>query len=206
MNVHEPATVVTDYLLALLTVFLGWRLSRDSPPPARKWFARVLFLSALSAFVGGSYHGWGPNVSPALAAAWWGLTLLTLSLVSACLAMSLMHEMAPVRLHGWIRTAIVVKLVLFAGLAVLSPRFLVAIVDYGTTLLTWLVAAVLARHRPWRGWMLAGIALSAIAAAVQQLRLAPSVHFNHNDLYHVVQGVAFIAFYRAGRLLGVYAG
>ena len=45
--------------------------------------------------------------------------------------------------------------------------------------------------------MLAAIALTIVATLVQQLRLAPSAHFNHNDLYHVIQTVALVAFYRA---------
>ena len=54
-------------------------------------------------------------------------------------------------------------------------------------------------RRPWRGWMLAGIGLSIIAALVQQLGWAPAPHFNHNDLYHVIQALALGGFYRAGR-------
>jgi hypothetical protein len=201
MTLHEPATLITDYLLALVALVLGLRLRRPPPPPARRWFARALILSALSAFVGGSYHGLGPNFSAEVASLWWRLTLVILSFVSAALALSLMHGAAPPHRHLLIRSIIVLKLVIFVVIALLKPLFLVAIADYGTALLAWLAVA-LASHRPWRAWMLAAIGLSAVAAAVQQLRVSPSPHFNHNDLYHVIQGFAFAAFYRAGRLLG----
>ena len=49
--------------------------------------------------------------------------------------------------------------------------------------------------------MIVGIALSITAAVVQQLRWAPFPWFNHNDLYHVIQAVAFVGFYRAARHL-----
>jgi hypothetical protein len=49
--------------------------------------------------------------------------------------------------------------------------------------------------------MLGSIVLSAVAAAVQQLKLAPSVPFNHNDLYHIIQALALFGFYQAGRRL-----
>ena len=201
MTLYEPATLITDYLLAALTLALGWRLQRDEPPLARRWFARTLLLSALSAFVGGSYHGLAPNFSPHIAAIWWRMVLVVLSFVSAALALSWMHEIVPSAHHRWVRAVIVLKLAVFMTIALFKPAFLVAIADYGTALLAWLIAALLLR-RPWRVWMLTAIGLSAAAAAIQQLHLAPSPRFNHNDLYHVVQGVAFIAFYRAARLFG----
>ena len=201
MNLYEPATVITDYLLALVGLVLGLLLRKDAPAGgARRWFARALLLSALSAFVGGSYHGFAPNFSPEVARAWWRLTLIILSCVSAALAFSLMHEVTPPRSTKWVRNIILLKFGFFVGLALVKPLFVVAIADYGTALLAWLIFA-LAVRRPWRAWMLTAIGLSAVAAAVQQLRLSPSVHFNHNDLYHVIQALALTAFYRGARLL-----
>jgi hypothetical protein len=201
MNLYEPATLVTDYLLALVALVFGLLLRRNSPPAARRWFARALMLSALSAFVGGSYHGLAPNFNAEIASLWWKLTLVLLSFVSAALALSLMHEVTTPRQQSWVRPVIILKLVGFVIVASVKPLFLVAIADYGTTLLAWLLAALVGR-RPWRGWMLAAIGISAVAAAVQQLRVSPSPQFNHNDLYHVIQAFAFFACYRAGRRLG----
>ena len=201
MTLYEPATLITDYLLSALTLALGWRLGRDQPPLARRWFARTLLLSALSAFVGGSYHGLAPNFPPDIAAVWWRAVLVVLSFVSAALALSWMHEIVTPTHHRWVRVVIVLKLGVFVLIALIKPAFLVAIGDYGTALLAWLAAAAVLR-RPWRAWMLTAIGLSAAAAAIEQLRLSPSLHFNHNDLYHVVQGVAFVGFYRAARLFG----
>jgi len=55
------------------------------------------------------------------------------------------------------------------------------------------------RRRPWRRWMLAGVGLSIAAAVVQQMHWGFSPRFNHNDVYHLIQAFALIAFYRAGR-------
>jgi hypothetical protein len=202
MNLYEPATVITDYLLALVGLVFGLLLRRGARPGpgARRWFARALLLSALSAFVGGSYHGLAPNFSPQVAALWWRLTLIILSCVSAALAFSLMYEMAPAPSRKRFRNLILLKFGFFAGLALVQPLFLVAIADYGTALIAWLIVAVVVR-RPWRGWMLTAIGLSVLAATVQQLRLSPSAHFNHNDLYHVIQALALAGFYRGGRFL-----
>jgi peptidoglycan/LPS O-acetylase OafA/YrhL len=50
-------------------------------------------------------------------------------------------------------------------------------------------------------WILAGVAVSALAAMVQYFGIAPHPHFNHNDLYHVVQITAMALFYGGGKLL-----
>jgi len=55
------------------------------------------------------------------------------------------------------------------------------------------------RRRPWRRWMLAGVGLSIAAAVVQQMHWGFSPRFNHNDVYHLIQAFALIAFYCAGR-------
>lgn len=214
MNIHEPATLVTDVLLAALAGWCAWRLARQQPAanrPARRfdglkapslsrgWWSGALALTAASAFVGGLYHGLAPNF-PTLAGAWWKLTLLLLGLVSAAMALALAHEWAPASLRRW-RLVIGTKFALAAGVMLAHPVFVVAIVDYGLVLVAWAVAALLAR-RGWSGWMLAGIAFSVVAAAIQQLHWGLSPRFNHNDVYHVIQALALYAFYRAGLKLG----
>ncbi|MCP4201501.1 MAG: hypothetical protein GY769_06145, partial [bacterium] len=55
----------------------------------------------------------------------------------------------------------------------------------------------------WPGgpWVIAGILVSFAAAGVQASGFTLHRHFNHNDLYHVIQMVGFYLLYRAGALL-----
>ena len=55
-------------------------------------------------------------------------------------------------------------------------------------------------------WVLAAIAVSTGAALVQYHRLALHEHFNHNDLYHVIQIVGVLLFFRGGKLLWERSG
>lgn len=200
VNLHEPATFLTDCLLAGLALGLAWRLRAAAP--AVQWWRRTLGLTAASAFVGGTYHGFAPNFGPTLQSAWWLATLWIISGVSACLALGLMHELAPPpRWRIW-RRIIGAKFALAAAAAVAWPVFLIAIVDYGLALVAWLIAAH-ATRRPWRGWMLAGLGLSVGAAVVQQSGWPQMPHFNHNDLYHLIQALGLIAFFQGARRLGM---
>jgi hypothetical protein len=86
-----------------------------------------------------------------------------------------------------------------------APRFFVGLLDYGLAMVAWAVVA-LVYPRSWRGWMLAAVGFSAIVGWAQQSRWAISVHFNHNDIYNLIQARALIRFYRAGPLLGRVGG
>jgi len=199
MTVYEPFTLLTDVLLGVLAAWLGWRLQRSSAAarPAVRWWSGVLGLTAVSAFTGGSYHGFAPNFSAVIGDAWWLATLWIISLLAAAMALSLLHEFVPAEKQRPWRVLIGLKLAGFIAVAAVHPRFVVAIIDYGLAMLAWLAAAVIFR-RAWHGWMLGGIALSIVAAAVQQLHWGFSPQFNHNDLYHVIQALALGLFYRSG--------
>ena len=75
--------------------------------------------------------------------------------------------------------------------------FIYVVIDTGIAF-----AAVAAMHL-WRfnGWILAGVAVSVAAAAVQASGFAPHPGFNHNDLYHVIQLAAMFLLYRGARTL-----
>ena len=47
----------------------------------------------------------------------------------------------------------------------------------------------------------AGIMVAFVAAGVQVGEISLYEHFNHNDLYHLIQAVSFWLLYRAGLLL-----
>jgi hypothetical protein len=75
----------------------------------------------------------------------------------------------------------------------LSHReFVFVIIDTGIAF-----AAVAALHLwRWNAALLAGVAVSVAAGLVQASRFALHEHFNHNDLYHVIQIAAMALFYR----------
>ena len=203
MTIHEPATLATDYLLALLGFGLAWHLAWHGAKahPARRWWCRSIAAMAVSALAGGSYHGFAPNCSPLIDAIWWRMVLALICLMGLTMALSLIRELVPAdRRHGWDRVAFV-KFGLSLVAVTAYPVFVVAMLDYGLAMLGWAVSALVFR-RAWCGWMLAAIVLSAVAGWVQQSGWDLSDHFNHNDVFHVIQALAIIGFHQAGRFLG----
>jgi hypothetical protein len=76
-------------------------------------------------------------------------------------------------------------------------EFLFVVLDTG------LAFAAVALLHLWKlnRWILAGVAVSLAAALVQASGFAPHRHFNHNDLYHVIQIAAMVLLYRGARRL-----
>ena len=193
---HEPVTFLTDCLLAVLAAALASRL--PATPAAARWWRGMFVGTALSALVGGCHHGFALNFSDPIQHYWWIGTLWIISGLSACMALSLLHELVPPDRQGPWRGLIVAKLLISALTGLLHPAYIVVILDYGLTMLAWLAAAVLV-NRPWRGWIFTGFGLSAIAAVVQQSGWPSLAHFNHNDLYHIIQALGLVALSRASR-------
>lgn len=200
MTIHEPATLVTDYLLGLLGAWCGWRLGRHANPPQLCW-SRALWLTAAAAWLGGTHHGLGPALGEGASEALWRATLLLISLTSVAMSLTLVRELAPTRLRRRWNWIVWTKFAAFTSVAFAYPLFVVAVADYGLAMLALGVAAALAA-RPWRGPMMIAVILSALAAVVQQMQWGFGTLFNHNDVYHVIQGSAVFLFYRAGEKLG----
>jgi len=200
MTIHEPATLLTDYLLAVLGGWLAWRLWHHPSiriPAVRWWFCALAAL-ALSAFIGGSYHGFAPNFPPLAGEIWWRLVLWVICLIGFTMGSALVCEMAPEAAQPAWKRLLIVKFLLASVLVMIRPEFSVAIADYGSAMLAWAVAAMLVR-RPWRWSILAAVGLSGVAAWIQQSGIPWSLYLNHNDVYHLIQALALVGFYQAAR-------
>jgi hypothetical protein len=202
MTLHEPATFATDCAIALWSTWLGARLKVSDR--ATSWWRRTFYGTAVAALAGGIYHGFGPAMPNNAADLLWRATLLALVATSFGLTLAAAYRLLPETSFRFWRRAATVKAALFAGYVIARPFFLSAIMDYGTSMLFVLVAALhawFAKGAREARWLVAGVIASALGAAVQQLGWAPHPRFNHNDLYHLIQMVALGLFYRGARML-----
>ena len=86
---------------------------------------------------------------------------------------------------------------LYSGWMLFHDEFIFVVLDTGIALLV-----VAALHLwQWNGPMLAGVAASVVAGLVQASGFKLHEHFNHNDLYHVIQIARVFLLYRGARRL-----
>ncbi len=109
---------------------------------------------------------------------------------------ALISELIPEAKQGLWKALLISKFLTATAVVMIFPQFIIAIADYGSVMLTWGVVAIFTR-RSWRKSIIAAVALSALAAWVQQSGISMSQHVNHNDLFHLIQALALIGFYRA---------
>ena len=192
-------TLVTDYLLGALCVVFAMRLRRGRPDASRlRWSAALLACSA-AAFFGGTYHGFLPRMGETTAGALWTVTLLAIGVAAFFGTVATARSRLP---SGWqrrVEIAAAIQLALYALAVTRTSAFVLAIADYSVAF-----GFVLVVHaRAWKRtrdtaalWIVLGVLVSFLAAGIQAAGLAPHRHFNHNDLYHVVQMAGMWMLYR----------
>ena len=183
-------TLLTDYALGTLCVFLGLRLVRSGPRASRAHWAAAFFGSAAAAFLGGTHHGFLLWLDDSVAALLWKATLLAIGLAAYCATVATAQSRLSSRWVRPVRVAASVKLCAYAAVVLSTDAVLTAILDYSVAF--GFVVAVYGVAWIRRGdvaarWVVAGVLTSFVAAGIQAAGIAPHPHFNHNDLYHVVQ-------------------
>ena len=178
---NESTTVLTDYALAAVSIFLGSKLVGQS-----KFWAVAFLALGLGALLGGTWHGfWQSDLL-------WKATTLSVGVASfgmvAGSAVATMSGAAQRLLVGFALG----KMAAYWAWMLYHDDFIWVIADTGTALL------IVALLHLWRfnGWMLAGVAVSVLAGLAQASGFALHERFNHNDLYHVLQTAAMFLLYR----------
>jgi len=109
------------------------------------------------------------------------------------------RSVIPPRWNGAVAVILVIKLVLFLVWVTMRREFVLVIIDYGTAMLV-VLALVLYSRVHWKlgneMWFVWGILVLAVGAMVQVGGVSLHEHFNHNDLYHVIQMLGFYLFFR----------
>jgi hypothetical protein len=207
VRITEPMTMITDYVMGALAFVLAMRLAGDAAAgrhlSGRLW-AAALVMTAAAAFLGGTYHGFIQWMPGAAGRAMWKATLLATGVGSACLLAAAVVAAVAGPLRIALAGAVIAKLVFYVWTIATKDSFTLVIIDYGTALAAVVLAAWVLKPSgltPAAWWITAGVAVAVVAGVIQWARLAPHAHFNHNDLFHVVQMASLYLLYRGGLLL-----
>jgi len=203
--ITEPATTLTDYVMAALALGFSVDLRRRAAAArhARAWSAVFAFL-AVSALAGGTFHGFRPHLAAWVAEALWRASLAAAAL-SSCAALRAIALQWLGRARGRpLEHLAFVKLAAALVTGAVHPEFVVVVADFGITLLFGLAAATLERSKDRRafGLLCAGIGLFVLGAGVQQARVSPHPAFNHNDLFHGIQILGNTSVFLSARRIG----
>jgi hypothetical protein len=202
----EPDVTLTDYAVALESAILAGLLPRRGAarPDLRRLFVLFFASAGLGALAGGTVHGFFPDDDSLAAAVLWRVTLLALGVTaftSWSIGARLVFAGTAARV---VQTLAALELAAYAVVVIVfDHRFLVAIANYAPAVAFLALSFLVVYRRQGGGPLLAGLAgllLTAAAAVVQRRRIAlHPAYFDHNALYHVIQMVAFVLIWLAGR-------
>jgi hypothetical protein len=206
LTVHDPDVAFTDLGLALLGGYLGWRLWRAPGPRMLPRIGAVLMGGLASAALWGAvFHALFPAGTTTLPGflAWIPVVFSIVVAASAMLELSLRLLLSRMPLRAR-RVIVATYAAGFAIVALVVHESFSSIVYFYTPALMLLLIAAgqqAIRSRD-TGWSLiaVGLIMSAGAAMLQQARVAVHpVYFDHNAVYHVVQGIALVFLYLGWR-------
>jgi hypothetical protein len=209
MGLSEPTTALTDFVLAVLALGFSLQLMpyarRLRQESIRDWGLAFGALS-IGALAGGISHGFAAQLSETAHAVVWRITLYSIGFASYYMVAGTARAALRHKIGSWLIVIAAVKLAGYLYWTTVRPEFSLAVYDYVPNMLAVLIMGLLLKRRrdPAGFWLAAGVVVSFFAAAVQLSGLTLAENFNHNDLYHVIQMVALVMFYRgASRLQDV---
>jgi hypothetical protein len=205
----EPVTMLTDYALAGLCAYLSAKLLQQTPAqrPVKLWGVAFAFL-ALSAFAGGSWHGFAPSLGAYTLAVIWKITVYAAGLFGLFMVAGTILATVARHARGWLLGAVGLKYLIYAVWMGGHDDFhYVALDAAGSMVVLLLLHGYCAYTRGDQAshWIIAGVLASALAALVQASGFTLHRHFNQNDLYHVIQIAAMVLFYQGGKQLRIYS-
>ncbi|HEY9640878.1 MAG TPA: hypothetical protein V6C57_10370 [Coleofasciculaceae cyanobacterium] len=210
MPITEPMTMLTDYAIAAETAYFSvvlLRVGHYRQQVSMQLWSAAFCCVAIAALLGGTCHGFLLGLENATVLLLWHLMLNLLGLASCFMLLSSCKSVLPRRWQLWAWLLVGSKSFIYLSWMAVRPNtqdaFAYGVIDYfSAMLLVLILQAGAAVYSNSKGaiWIIFGIVTSGVAIALQASSLSLFQHFNHNDLYHLVQMVALYGFYRGATL------
>ena len=205
-------TTATDFLITVATFWFATRLLVPSSSRNQLsqcgWGVAFIFLG-LSALFGGTNHGFVNYMQQESLDLLWSGTLYCIGLAMFfALVGTISGSVANRTWRFFFYAYSVVVCSAYAWWIFDHDDFVYAVLINASTfiVISGLQLSALKRHQAKSTkWILAGVAVSFFSAGIQRSGFDLHVHFNHNDLYHVVQIAGLYLFYRGAGLLRDFA-
>lgn len=203
-KITEPMTMITDYLIALeLMIFIILLKPSISNLP-RLSFIFLFLTTSIGAIAGGTSHGFTEYLGEDRHKFTWSLTIQSIAVGTTFFELALITEyfssLSRILLTFMVLAQLVIYQIWIKGKE--EVTFLEVIINYGGTMTVGLLFLI---YQYWQyneqsvEYLIIGIVIAFIAAGIQQGGFKLHTHFNHNDIYHVIQMVALYYFFLAAK-------
>jgi hypothetical protein len=187
--IHEPVTVLTDYLITIQCLFFFIRLNRFSYTDNCTNYWKCFFgLMALSSFAGGCSHAFFAVHQGAAYKAFW-LSMQALNILSVFYMQrgTLYSALKDSTKKKYWNISYHVQLVVFFAAVFIFQNFLVVIINTVISLIpVMLIHFADAKRNRQNLWIAYGIVVLFITAGINAAKLSIHPYFNYLDLAHVL--------------------
>ncbi|OPY07102.1 MAG: hypothetical protein A4E67_01301 [Syntrophaceae bacterium PtaB.Bin038] len=200
----EPMTVLTDVLLAAAAAWAGSRILGVSETPVHRYFALSFFLIALGTLSGATIHAVRHTALVRWVPLLWRITGIAVGTSVAAMLAGTFYHLLPADYADILRWTVLGLSTLYAAWIWRDYRFRNVIVFYSIAMAFVLGAMGLSyvtTGSPGARLIAVAILISFAAAAVQRSGIKLARHFNHNDIYHLIQLIGLYFFYKGALLL-----
>jgi hypothetical protein len=207
MKITEPTTMITDYILAILTAWWGvmlWRTGRQQGQTAVTLWGASFLAVTVASIAGGTAHGFAFYLEGLPKVIFWKTTLYAIGAASFCVLAGTLFATVARPIRSWLLGVAVLGLVAYAAWMINHDDFKYVIYYYAPSMVVVLILQIYAAYAlkaDGAPWIIAGVIVAFAAAGIQRSGFSLHRHFNHNDIYHVVQMASFYLLYRGASLL-----
>jgi len=203
LTIHEPTTMLTDLVIMAVAWLLARQLLQNEQHRRYRsrfyWGAGLLFIG-LGALQGAISHGLAAYLGDTADTLIWKGTVYSIGF-SMVFALGGTLEGAPLaagaRRFFWVVN--LVAFLVYAAWMISHDDFLYVIYFYVPAMLliaALQVWALLGKQSHGAGWILGGVVVTLFGAVVQQSGFTLHTHFNYNDMFHLIQVVGLLLFFR----------
>jgi hypothetical protein len=199
-KIQEPMTMITDYIIGIQTMVMAMLLIVNFNADISRLLVAISFIATgIGAFLGGSSHGFKQFLTKKQDSIIWKFAIILIGIATVFLTLGIIVASISEFLLFYILTGLSILFFIIYTIWIMKhPKFIYVILYYVPSMLLIMIIKIvtlISLQDPSSIYFILGILLAFIGAGIQAKGISFHKHFNHNDLFHVVQMISFIFLY-----------
>ncbi len=208
--IYEPMTAFTDLLIFGLGLYYArelYGIYSTKLYDVQFYFMLVFLFMGLAGLFGALSHGIGPYFTEGIHSFFWKMALYSIGLTTYTMLLGGLYHVVSYQTMEWLKWLPLLALIFYFVFITKHDNFGTVVLFYVPAMILLIILMLYSFLRfqgDGTGWIIVSILVSFAGAAVQQSGFSLHKHFNHNDLYHVIQMGSMYLLYRGVWMLKDY--
>jgi len=205
--IYEPMTSFTDLLIFALGLYYTrelYGIYAAKLNDVHLYFMMVFFFMGVAGLFGALFHGIGPHFGEGVNSFFWKMTLFSIGLMMFAMLLGGLYHVFSFQTMHWMKWLPFIGLITFLVFITKHDNFSLAVRFVAPAMMLVLIMmlySLLRYQSDGTGWIIISILVTLAGVLVQQSGFSLHKHFNHNDIYHVIQMGSMYFLYRGVLIL-----